>query len=507
VTLDGRSYDVVVVGGGTAGAALAGTLAQRSSLSVLVIEAGPDYGPLSEGLWPEDLLDYTVLPTTHQWGYDSGATYSSRKIAFERARVIGGCSAHNGCAAIWGSAVDYDAWAAAGNAGWSTAQLTPLFELAMERLAVRTYSADEITPYHVAALEAAPSVGIPRVADLNDLTSDVGIAPFPLNIVDGIRFNAAFAFLDPARDQVNLSIVGNARVDRVVLEAGRAIGVELRVADERIAVRADRVVLAAGAYESPAILMRSGIGPGEQLRRAGVAALHDRPGVGENLHDHPAVVVRFAGTVDLERAVQEFATHWRCPEEQTIAKAKSPYCKEAFDLHLCPIGGPDPERPGAYRWTVMVACMDPISRGHIRLRPSDPASPPEIDHRYLSDDAGHDLRVLAAGVDFARELAASRPLASLVGAELSASAGETARPEELIERGSVHYYHPVGTCKMGPATDDDAVVDGSGQVHGIEGLYVADCSVMPEIPRANTNIPAAVVGLRMADELVGVGRA
>ena len=143
MTLDSLSYDVIVVGGGTAGAALAGTVAQRSRLSVLVIEAGPDYGPLSGGRWPEELLDYTALPTTHQWGYDSGATYPSRKIAFERARVMGGCSAHNGCAAIWGSAVDYDDWAADGNDGWSTAELTPLFELAMERLAVRTYSPDE----------------------------------------------------------------------------------------------------------------------------------------------------------------------------------------------------------------------------------------------------------------------------------------------------------------------------------------------------------------------------
>ena len=192
-------YDVVVVGGGTAGAALAGTLVERSSLSVLLLEAGPDYGPAGSRRWPRELLDYTALPTTHQWGYDSGSTYPDRKIAFERARVIGGCSSHNGCAAIWGSAVDYDDWVAAGNPGWSSAELVPLFELAMRRMSVRTYSDEEITPFHRAALEAAPAIGIPRDVDLNDLTQDVGIATFPLNVVDGVRFNSAFAFLDPVR--------------------------------------------------------------------------------------------------------------------------------------------------------------------------------------------------------------------------------------------------------------------------------------------------------------------
>lgn len=502
MTLVERSYDVVVVGGGTAGAAVAGTLVERSSLSVLLLEAGPDYGPLASGGWPDELLDYTALPVTHQWGYDSGTTYADRRIAFERARVIGGCSSHNGCAAIWGSAVDYDDWASAGNPGWSSSELTALFDFAMERMSVRTYEPDEITPFHLAALEAAPAVGIPRDVDLNDLNSDFGIGAFPINVVDKVRFNAAFAFLDPVRDQPNLSVVAEAMVDRARIEGDRVTGLTAQTPQGEIDVLAGRVVLAAGTYGSPAILMRSGIGPAEVLRDAGVTPRHERDGVGKNLHDHPAVVLRFEGSEALERAVGEFMNQRLCPEEQTIAKARSRYCEKAFDLHLCPIGGADPEREGAFRWTIMVACMDPRSRGQVVLRSPSPASPPLIDHAYLSDEHGHDMRVLADGVAMARRLASVTPFGDLVGRETATGATEILAPERLIESGSVHYYHPVGTCKMGPSGDNEAVVDHRGRVHGIDGLYVADCSVMPVIPRANTNIPAVVVGLKMARDLL-----
>jgi choline dehydrogenase len=498
-----RRYDVAVIGGGTSGAALAGVLAAQSDLSVLLLEAGPDYGPLAAGRWPPELLDYKLLPTSHQWGYDSAGTYPDRKIVFERARVIGGCSSHNGCAAIWGSAVDYDDWSDAGNTGWSTRDLHPLFKLAMNALAVRTYSADEITPFHRLALEAAPLAGIPIVDDLNDLASDTGIAPFPVNVVDGIRFNAAFAFLDPIRGADNLTVVGDTLVDRVRVEGGQVTAVEARRAGTEVLIRADRIVLAAGAYGSPAILMRSGIGPGEALRSAGIEPRHELPGVGENLHDHPSVVLRFAGGSELSRMMDEFADHAQCPEEQTIAKARSPHCERAFDLHLCPIGGPDPERPDSHRWTIMVACMDPHSRGRIQLQDPDPESVPRIDHRYLSDEHGHDLRTLSAGVDLAREFAGVPAFADMVGAELTEPGMRPSAPQELIEAGSVHYYHPVGTCKMGPSSDERAVVDPTGAVHGVEGLYVADCSIMPVVPRANTNIPAAVVGLKIARGILG----
>src|ERR1700688_203418 len=189
--------DTVVIGGGTAGAAIAGLLAEDSAQPVLLLEVGPDYGPFAAGRWPAELINAGAIQTTHDWGYHSGELYAPRVITYERARVIGGCSSHNGCAAIWGSSVDYDGWAALGNPGWSTDELRPLFQAASERLRVRIPAPTEITPFQRIAMDAAADAGIPRVADLNNLDENIGRAPSPANIVNGVRFNTAFAYLDP----------------------------------------------------------------------------------------------------------------------------------------------------------------------------------------------------------------------------------------------------------------------------------------------------------------------
>jgi choline dehydrogenase len=304
--------------------------------------------------------------------------------------------------------------------------------------------------------------------DLNDLDEHEAIGISPVNIVDGVRFNAAFAFLDRAK----LTIVGDAEVERVRFDGNRAVGVTAAGRE----YHADHVVLAAGTYESPAILLRSGVGPrGARL---------DLP-VGENLHDHPAFVVGFAGGPELEHA-HRTRTTWT-PEEQSIAKLRSAHCAEAFDLHLYPIGGPHPKDPSAWRWELPVACMTPRSRGTVTLKPD---GTPRIDHAYLRE--GHDVDVLADGVRIMREIAARMPR---IGPEL----GDVPEGDDLraaIRRGVVHYYHPVGTCALG------SVVNDNGAVIGAEGLYVADCSIIPTIPRANTNVPAAVIGLRVAEALL-----
>ena len=487
--------DTVVVGGGTAGAAVAGLLAENSAQTVLLLEAGPDYGSFAEGRWPAELLEAGAIPLTHDWGYDSGTRYASRVITFERARVIGGCSSHNGCAAIWGSSADYDGWAALGNLGWSTDELRPLFRAASERLRVRIPEPAEVTPFQRISMDAAADAGIPRIADLNNLDENLGMAPSPANIVDGVRWNTAFAYLDRVRERSNLTIVGDSACDRLEIKSGRVNAVLVAGRGGTVRVEAGRVIIAAGTYGSPAILLRSGIGDSSELRAAGITPMHELPGVGRNLHDHPRVSISYAGTRDLEEMMAAFARdHWM-PEEQTIAKARSSRCMQAFDLHIYPVGGRDLATRNGWRWTLEAACLTPRSRGALRIAGADMQSPPIIDHRYLSDPEDEDLQVLTDGVALAREIAAKPALSRLVGSEISTGGTKI---EAFIRSNCVHYCHPVGTCRMGPASDPSAVVDSRGRIHGLDNAYVADASIMPVIPRANTNIPALVVGERIA---------
>ncbi|MGI9253313.1 MAG: GMC family oxidoreductase, partial [Thermomicrobiales bacterium] len=366
-----RYADTIVIGGGTSGSVVAGLLAGGSDQSVLVLEAGPDYGAADSGRWPWDLRNASALGTSDDGGYDSETTYPGRVVPFERAKVIGGCSSHNGCAAIWGTRTDYDDWAATGLAGWSADDLLPLFREANRRMRVTEYRSDQVTPFQQACLDAAAVAGVPMSSDLNDLDENEGMAASPVNIFEGIRWNAAFAYLDPVRAQPNLTVVGNAPVSRVIVEGSRVTGVEVIGPGGVFRVECGRVVLSAGTYESPAVLLRSGIGSPNELEAVGVQAVQSLPGVGRNLHDHPSVSIVHEGTKTLERRMIEFgASHWM-PEEQTIAKLRSsryPAGEAGFDLHFYPVGGPAPGGEGGWRWAFPIACMTPKSRGTVRLR-------------------------------------------------------------------------------------------------------------------------------------------
>jgi choline dehydrogenase len=227
--------------------------------------------------------------------------------------------------------------------------------------------------------------------------------------------------------------------------------------------------------------------------------------VGRNLHDHPALTIFYSGTPRLLAAMQAFveAGGWLY-EEQTIAKARSSLCRGAFDLHLYPVGSPYWNSDGSWLFMIPVATMTPMSRGLLRLASRDPAAAPTIDHGYLTDPEDRDLAVLLDGIDVARTLAAQPPLADLVG--LESVPGVALRERNAlcahVRVTSGHYFHPVGTCKMGPAADPLSVVDACGRLHGVEGAVVADASIMPVIPRANTNIPCAVVGEKIATVLL-----
>lgn len=500
-------FDTLIIGGGTAGAAIAGLLAEKSGRTVLLLEAGPDYGAFAAGGWANELLDARSLPPSHDWGYTSASPNGIPNHPLERARVIGGCSSHNGCAAIWGVRADYDAWAAAGNDGWSTDDLLPFFHQANERLRVHNIPQKEITPFFDACLSAARSFGIPSTNNLNDLDENVAMGPSPVNIYNHIRWNSAFAYLDPARSRKNLTVMGNAPVKRVLIDKQKAVGVEIISTDGIQTIHADQIILCAGAYESPCILIRSGIGDETELRALNIAPVANLRGVGKNLQDHPTLYLKYSGTPELVRAMQDFETRGgRIYSEQSIAKLRSQYCTTAFDLHLFPIGGPFPGAGGEtsngqaeWQFVLPIANMTPLSRGTVRVTNTDPAALPVIDVGYLTDPAGHDTKILSSGLNIARAFANQSPLRVLLGDELTETA--TISDAASIQRNCMHYYHPVGTCKMGTATDPDAVVDSKGQVHGIQNLYVADASIMPSIPRANTNIPALVVAERIASWL------
>jgi choline dehydrogenase len=488
--------DTVVIGGGTAGAAVAARLVQGTSQTVLLIESGPDYGAFVDQRWPSQLLDARSLPGGHDWGYINGASTGRPGHLLERARVIGGCSSHNGCAAIWGSRVDYDGWTALGNPGWSADELLPFFKLANETLRVKRISASEITPWQQACLETAPKIGIPQVADLNNLDEDIGMSTSPVNILDGVRWNTAFAYLDSLRGDDRLTIQPHMQVDRLQLEGNRVIALEVIGPDGPLTVETDRVVLCAGTYGSPAILLRSGIGPDSELRALGIEAKLDLA-VGRNLHDHPAVYLKYSGTPQLVAAMMDFiAKGGVLFSEQTIAKVRSKYCTSAYDLHLFPVGGQFTDTADSWEFLLPVANMIPLSRGTVQLTSTDPFATLKIDTAYLSDPDGRDLAILWNGIELVRDYACQTPLAELIGEEISPTVNY--KTAEDVQSDNLHYYHPVGTCKMGPASDLTAVVDARGKVHGVDNLYVADASIMPVVPRANTNIPALVVGERIS---------
>ncbi len=488
---------MAVVGGGSAGAVVAGRLAE-AGVEVVLVEAGPDYGPLAGRAWPAEILDAAALATTHDWGYSSGPVPGRGPWTWERARILGGCSAHNGAIAAVGHHTDYDGW---GLPGWSTAELRPHFAAALDRMRVRVYTDDEATPFHARCLDAARSLGWVIASDLCDLDANESFGLETVNVVGDLRWNTAFAYLDPVRDSGHLTIVANALVDRVEQGTqGWAIKTAPNGSDEPAArmITADTVVLAAGVYGTPAILQRSGIGDPGHLRSLGIAPIVDSPLVGNNLHDHPMVHASRSLGPELQREIDDAIARGFVPEEQTLGKACSSLATDGvFDLHLFPVCASTQTTLTDGRALVEVACMTPRSRGSVRIVSVDPATAPRIDHRYLTDPDDHDLITLRDGLEMAEDLLQQPALASVL---VSAERRDTS--DAAIRRDVQHYYHPVGSAPMG-ADPSTSVCDPTGRVHGTDGLVVADVSLMPRIPRANTNIPAVMIGERIAAFLLG----
>lgn len=507
--LHGSKASTVVVGAGPAGAVMAARLAMAGE-EVLLLEAGPDYGPVGSGRWPGRLLDPTLMPVEEEsWGYTSAATHGTPQMDLQRARVIGGCSAHNGAAAVWGHRADYDAWAVE-NPGWSAAEVEPLFREVNQKLRVHVPGRETLTPFHHAVLDAASQAGYPFIPDLSSLDPDYGFAIGPVNIdpASSVRWNAAFAYLDPIRDLPNLRIVGDALVDRLILEGTRVTGLEVIFPDGPAHIAADRVILASGAYGTPLILLRSGIGSPGELQAIGIAPVHDLPGVGRNLQDHPAIGVHYQARPETIAALEGFVAAGGLPrEEGTIGLARSSRCQGPYDLHIYPIAS-RPFGGKGWRCHISAAVMSPRSRGTIRLNPAaptDPAAAPVIDTNYFSDPDGYDLDALTDAFLLCRELGAQPALTAILAGELNPGIAVASRDEikAWILTHASHDYHPASTCRMGPATDPEAVVDASGRVHGLPGLLVVDASIMPFVTLANTNLPTFVGAEKIARDLVG----
>jgi choline dehydrogenase len=473
--MDAR-YDVAVVGGGTAGCILAARLAEDRSRAVCLLEAGPDYGPLAEGRWPSEILDARAMPFTHDWG--TGGE-DDRSLG---ARILGGSSAHNACVLVQGSPADYDEW----GPEWRYEAFEPYLRRAETGFRGAAANTSAPSPFHLAALEAAEEIGLPRLTDANDPAQPVGVAPYPANVVDGRRWNSALAHLDSVRDR--LTVVGGTLVDRVLLEGTRATGV---VTAEGRRVEAGCVVLACGAYFSPAILLRSGVGPEKELRRLGIDAAAVLP-VGETLLDHCGTGVAFSPTEPLARQLAEHESAQPLFEAHVLLKLASESCGPGtWNLHVLPWINRDPQR-GGYELAFPVFHMKPASSGSVRLRSTDPAALPLVERGFLSN--ADDLPPLVEAVGVVRRLASAAPLRDLLDSELRPG---DADPEQYIRETIRNYFHPVGTCAIG------AVVDPLGRVLGLEGLVVADASIMPTIPRANTNLTTAAIAERIAETLEG----
>ncbi len=499
-------FNVIVVGAGSAGCVLAARLSEDATRSVLLLEAGPDY--LDAASLPAEIASGHMPAFTHDWGYVSEPFPDGRTTNTNRGKLVGGCSATNGTAAVRGHTRDYDEWAPLGNPGWSFADVLPFFRH-LERdmdfatdwhgqdgpLPIRRYAPEERTPLHRAVLDTAPEAGFALLDDLN-APDAMGAGPLPVNVVDGVRQSGALTYLAPARRRANLTIRSGVLVDRVLFEGTRAVGVQL--ADPAEPIAADHVIIAAGAYGSPALLLRSGIGPATDLESLGIRVHADRPGVGQNLSDHPLLNLQFAAPpVPPESA----------PFFQTAITLKSSPAIEAYDLHIYPMSTfpwAVPESPTGAACTLFVSLLKPRSRGWVRLRSAEPDVAPRINLGYFTHP--DDMPRMIAAARAARRLARTAPLSEIALSELHPHADTPDEPDALeafVWSRLETYHHPVGTCRMGPTNDALAVVNARGQVHGVEGLSVIDASIMPTVPAANTNLPTIMVAERCAAWLTG----
>lgn len=540
--MSGR-YTYIVVGAGSAGCVLANRLSEEPGNRVLLLEAGDrDWSPLVTVPLGSGKM---VRSGTHGWGYSSEPieTAAGRRINLPRGKLLGGSSSINGLVYIRGNRWDYDQWAARGNRGWSYAELLPYFKRSEGHesrsgpyhgtggpLTVRRAASP--SPLYPAFIEAGQQAGFPSTDDFNGPQQE-GFGRFDFNIRKGRRCSAAVAFLRPARHRPNLDVRTSAHATRLLFEGGRVTGVEyLSGGSLRIAEADAEVIVAAGSFNSPQLLMLSGIGDPVHLKERGVEPRIALKGVGNNLQDHVHVGLRFAcpqpvtlhQLIRVDRVAIAMARALlfgsgpaaRFPVEGAAFTRKRPdspvpdiqwHFLESLGVSRVRIPGRnllsarDPfDRDG---FTMSVCVLRPESRGKVLLRSNDPHAKPMIHANYLSAPA--DLETLFIGVGQVRRVAQQPALAPFISEELSPGPGVKDKNEiEAWIRASIEsVHHQVGTCRMGPDSDPDAVVDDQLRVRGVTGLRVADASIMPTLTGANTHATAVAIGEKAADLVLG----
>jgi choline dehydrogenase len=503
-------YDVIVVGAGSGGSVVAARVSEDPRIRVLLIESGPDY-PNIERL-PEDLRNVNHASfTDHDWKLEYTPTATSRTLPFARGRVVGGSSAVNTAIALRGAREDYDEWAAVGNPLWSWERVLPAF-IRLENdldfrvapyhgktgpLPIRRHTRDELVPFQAAFLDGCKELGYPECADHNDPDS-TGYGPHPMNKTGSLRISAAMAYLAPARGRPNLTVLPDTDVRRVVFKDGAVCGVEVRTKGAIQTISAPQVVLACGAIHTPAVLIRSGIGPWEVLDRLGVRVVSALDGVGRNLMDHPAIgptLYPKEGVVGWEMPVIQTTLRYTAFSSAHPELSKG----DRNDMQLEPLTFM--HQVGGRMLSGIAACVfKSYSRGWLEFESADIDAQPRIFSNYLSDE--RDYAKLRDGLTRAIQFCQTNSISAVTSGVRRPSQTDLADEAALevwIRRNVATGAHPSCTARMGPADDPGAVADERGFVHGVRNLRIADASLMPVVPRANTNVPTIMVAERIGE--------